>query len=657
MKLSYIKRTLSNNIKTYGGLHPSKYLDHQQKNDIVNQAERLVRQEFVFNRNWDMERCRKAYTLTEMNWESKMNGDEEWCFMLNRMDYLGDLVMASEITNNRKYADKALFYIKDWIKQHPNIKPLDSTRTLDTAIRCWNMLLAMKYLFAYQYIDDVDIELISKSIVDQLKYLREKYICKYTLSNWGSIQTCAIVSIYPYLDENYENNEIFQWALREISVQFPLQVYEDGMLWEQSTMYHVEVLSYGLVLLQQAKIFHIELLEDVKDAIKRLGTSLLLQITPQNTIEAYGDSDEVYALDILQRCAILLEDDTYVSLCKQQPFDPENLYYLQDQAAKTYYTMIKENKLPTYYDGEDGGMYVVRSSWDKNASFTMFVNSSLGSGHGHSDNLQLSIRDQNYRYLIDCGRYTYREDDSMRTKLKSLESHNTMMLDEHYYSYPDSSWTNQAFAKPLKTYTRHVGCFHYYEGSILSMDEQNANFIRKVFVVDEGIWMIVDEVYASSQHTLHTRWHMDESVQLQKQRENEYILKQNTTSLKMYFDQNVVIENANHSYLYNELLDHEVLHAVNNFSNFDYHVTILCRSNIQVEKEELLQNGTTPCDQQVAQAVTFTKPDSTKYTCVCFHKEVYKGKKIFTCRNVPLHTKAAIIVEKDGKQQIVRMKN
>ncbi len=152
-----------------------------------------------------------------------------------------------------------------------------------------------------------------------------------------------LLETYIFLDENYKTNEIFQWALKEVSIQFPLQVYEDGMLWEQSTMYHVEVLSYGLNLLQQAKFFDIELSNDIEESIKRLSTSLLLQITPQHTIEAYGDSDEVYALDILQRCAIILEDDKYLSLCNQELFESENLYYLQDEGAKKYLMMSKVN--------------------------------------------------------------------------------------------------------------------------------------------------------------------------------------------------------------------------------------------------------------------------------------------------------------------------
>ena len=75
-----------------------------------------------------------------------------------------------------------------------------------------------------------------------------------------------------------------------------------------------------------------------------------------------------------------------------------------------------------HYDGEDSGMYTLRNSWDQDASFTMFTNGSLGSGHGHSDNLHLSVCYQGDPVSSSIhGRFTYREDHPLRASSRAWQ--------------------------------------------------------------------------------------------------------------------------------------------------------------------------------------------------------------------------------------------
>ena len=65
-----------------------------------------------------MERCQIPYKLETLDWNIQLNDDEEWCFMLNRMDYLNYLVLSDHI----EYA-KTL--ILNWIEtraKHKNTR-------------------------------------------------------------------------------------------------------------------------------------------------------------------------------------------------------------------------------------------------------------------------------------------------------------------------------------------------------------------------------------------------------------------------------------------------------------------------------------------------------------------------------------------------------
>ena len=79
-------------------------------------------------------------------------------------------------------------------------------------------------------------------MAEQFENMRARYIGKYTLSNWGVLQTTAICAGYawfgPFLPAGLED-----WAWDELEQELELQILEDGAHWEQSAMYHVEVLN------------------------------------------------------------------------------------------------------------------------------------------------------------------------------------------------------------------------------------------------------------------------------------------------------------------------------------------------------------------------------------------------------------------------------
>lgn len=220
-----------------------------QRDRLLLRGNELCRHTFVFDHPWDMERCLTPHTMEVMDWNQVFNDDEEWTFMLNRMDYWSSLAKAALISGDPRYLDQARDFLLDWIAKHPLIEYSRSTRTLDTGIRIVNMLECTMLLETSDKLSEEELTLILDSIEAQITYLKANYIEKYTLSNWGSIQTCGIILCKALTGKDPETDEIYRWALEELETQMQIQVSADGLLWEQSTMYHVEVLNNVLKVL------------------------------------------------------------------------------------------------------------------------------------------------------------------------------------------------------------------------------------------------------------------------------------------------------------------------------------------------------------------------------------------------------------------------
>lgn len=631
----------------------ARFIRPDAAKEIIAHADELMHQTFTFNKTWDMERCLTPYTLPVIDWNNHQNDDPEWCFMLNRMDYLDHLLLASLLTGDIAYADKAKEYILNWIAAHPTIASEPSTRTLDTGIRVMNWMEALPYLSMLHVLTEDELTRITDSMLAQMQYLKENYLPKYKTSNWGSIQTCAIVSVLPFLRADFQTDPLYQWALNEMTLQFSIQVYPDGMHWEQSTMYHIEVLNYGMKAVHYMGLHLQPCPSVVKEQVYALAKALAGQLMPSGEIETFGDSDRVCARDVLSRAALLFDDPTFRFVGLDE-LDPESLYILGVPAAQRYATLPASAPQSMHYDGEDSGMYTLRSSWDKDASFTMFTNGSLGSGHGHSDNLHLSACYQGDPVLIDSGRFTYREDHPLRVQLKGMAAHNGVMIDDKAYCVPSDSWGYADFGLPLKNYVRHAGNLHYFEGAMLGHDPLQV-WVRKVIVIDPAIWMIVDEVKCDGAHEAHSRLHFDPAVAVSPAGDCQRVTTPHT-ALTLTCPGTVSYTSEPCSLRYNEQQPHTVVHSKTAFTDSATLITTLCGDGITVQNAPVFQNLTEPTAPDFAQARKFILSPTESYTVAVYSKEIYRGKKVLSCEGMPYHAKCVVIHEKDGHKQLTILK-
>lgn len=211
-------------------------------NAAVRNANLLLDHVFWFQQKWDMEQTAIPYRMEVLNWQLSANGDEEWTFMLNRHEYLFDLIIAYYISRNDTYLIKWKELILHWIDHNP-VSDQESSkawRTIDTGIRCASWVKGMLHLISLNFITFEEREIILSSLRDQVLSLKGRYTAKYTLSNWGVLQTTGMISYLIWFGEDEKEADLLTWAFQTLEEQLRLQIMDDDMHWEQSPLYHVQ---------------------------------------------------------------------------------------------------------------------------------------------------------------------------------------------------------------------------------------------------------------------------------------------------------------------------------------------------------------------------------------------------------------------------------
>jgi hypothetical protein len=406
----------------------SKYINQHcatEAREIIRQADLLLDNTFVFTDPWDMEPCREPYTIAPDDWLTSPNADPEWVYMLNRHDFLLKLWQAYQLTGNPGYPDKLKHFLMSWIEKNPITQEgSEATRTIDTGIRCMNWSIVLLHLLGNDLICEEDASVVLRSLGSQCANMRSRYIGKYALSNWGVLQTTAICAANIWFPE-YVSDDLAEWAWKELQHQLSLQILPDGSHWEQSPMYHVEVLNTCARLLTQvlaAKNCGLQIpgvaefailapywsgdLEAsagpgegylpgqegwLSQAVRVLSRHVLYTADPAWFQLPAGDSDVTHVSDVLARATVLLEGSGIYRFGAGEHLDADNAFLLGRSGIEGFHSVKALVPKHTVWNCPDSGNICFRSAWSADASFTALKCGTLGSSHGHADQTHINL--------------------------------------------------------------------------------------------------------------------------------------------------------------------------------------------------------------------------------------------------------------------------
>ena len=646
----------------------------EEAEKILAQADRLMAHTFSFEDRWDMEPCSEPFTLKEMIWDRSPNGDPEWIFMLNRHEYMNKLLIAGWLTGDKAYVEKLKWFLFHWIQANPILpEGTVTTRTIDTGIRCMSWQYLLLHLLGEGLMEEREAAGILESMKEQFASLRKRYIGKYTLSNWGVLQTASICNGYLWFHEYLPSDGTEDWAWQELERQIGLQVLDDGAHWEQSMMYHMEVLLACMKLLASCRAWvrienRTEFWRDtdwLEKAVDRMSRYVLFASGPDHLQIAQCDSDVTDVRDVMVKAAVLTGDGRY----RDAGYDTADLdsAWMFGSAGVTGYSAMAGRKPESLsLAAADAGHIFFRSSWEEDSHFTYMKCGPLGSGHGHADLTHISLHYRGCPILVDSGRYSYVEEEALRPFLKSAQAHNVCVIDGESHGRPRGSWGYDSFGQSFKNYYREQGPVHYgemaYHGCLMS----GAHYlvIRKVMAVDQGIWMIVNDIRCDGGHEVKEYYHLDSAVQGTPMGTGTDGAGECWRLCSGGYDAMTVLGSRPFeavpcviSKQYNQKEKSTCLVRKTGFTDRITDWTCLFGEGTEAEKTQVFQYGSSrPETEEQVTAMSFCLSPDESWDFLVWNQETWQGGKIHDCRGVPVYAKAAAIHTINGNTTLYRLR-
>lgn len=481
----------------------------EQPNEVAHTLEtarQVCENTFLFTRHWDMERCTQPVVFEkEIDWNYQLNGDQEWLFQLNRHGFLVDLAKAFLYTGEQAYVDCFVRIVTDWIARAPLTEDSENAgtwRSLEAGLRCANWLRSMALL--QEALPQSVADAMCESLQVHGDYLVRKSGDFQILSNWGVLQDEGLF----LLGLAFEREDWRDLAIRRLCINMHWQVMDDGSHWEQSPMYHGEVLHCFLQVAAVARHCGVALPQEYTDGVHKMCTALAYWTMPGGVLPCQSDTDAIDARDLIAKGAILFADAELKAFAGGCLYE-ENIWDFDAAALDAYRALSTDvsfgsTALP------DSGNYVMRTSASDTANALRFHSGCLGSGHGHADLLHVDLRAYGEDILVDCGRYTYVNTEE-RLRLKSVFAHNTMVVDGVPYTKPLDTWGYEALAQPLPCthkFTQFADCVC---GAHVGYLEQGGGVLvqRKALFLKPDVTVLFDVFYTqpNAQHTYAQYFH------------------------------------------------------------------------------------------------------------------------------------------------------
>lgn len=481
---------------------------------ILRVADEVCEQIFLFDLKWDMEQTYDPVQFEgEINWRYMPASDPEFIFQFNRHRFFICLGQAYAITGDEKYAKAYVNQMTHWTEHEILNSPgsTDTTwRTIEAGLRGEYWSKAFRYFKDSPSLTDKAVNQFYDCMLEHAQYLADCYSPYHMISNWGVLENHGLFEIAVTLPQSEKTKEFIQMALTRLEKEIRIQIMNDGVHWEQSPMYHNEVLHCYQDVILLAERNNIQIPTIILEKVKAMTYADVSWIKPNHCQIMQGDSDDTDIRDLISVSAYLFKDPAL----KQVGYDIldfESVWDLGIQAAEEYKKMLSLEPSFTSCALTDSGNYYMRSGWSEKSNLLHFHCGTIGAGHGHSDKLHIDLIANGEDILVDAGRYNY-VSGADRFAFKDPESHNTITVDNQKFTVCKDSWECTKLSQPVKQSFFTNDAYEFVQGGHLGyMDLASGVFVnRKVIHIKPNIYVVVDEMYTGGEHTYQQYFHFNE---------------------------------------------------------------------------------------------------------------------------------------------------
>lgn len=405
-------------------------------------------------------------------WSERRSYDEEYTWSLNRMPGFAPLTEAYLLTGDRRYADKAVSDLTDWIDKCP-CPPLDRTdieyvRKNFAAVTPWRSLeVGIRVFGSWKtlYIRLLETEIMTPELHDKfLRSIYEHAKCLRIMSpmlwpradhNHYLHEMLGLLTIALMFPEFKEADAWREFSVHELERCANFQLTPEGGQVEGCPGYHNTCLSMFLDCLAIGEEYGIKFSDGFTSLVDRAVAYSAWTIKPTGLMAAIGDT-KISDGDV----PVLTE--SYYRIFKDYGEYSHTLPLLPPVAWSEVPQSVREAaeaKAASESGGsnyqETLGQYIYRTGWTRKDSYFIFVcNTPVNNGHTHQDPMTFELTLAGDDIVIDPSYYTYHNDD-MRRRFKSPEYHSCLTFGGRPpFEYTGSwSYTPQKYGHTENTYS------------------------------------------------------------------------------------------------------------------------------------------------------------------------------------------------------------
>lgn len=617
---------------------------------IIETCDLLCKNTFIFNHKWDMEVCKIPYTFSEeIIWNKIPFEDPEWTFMLNRHKFWVYLAKAYALTSEEKYFDTFISQVNSWIDTVDVFKDeyFNCSRTIEIGIRCLNWIKAIK-IFKNS---SCNLNFIENKMIESLLYQCELLIKTYddfrTLSNWGVMQNCGLISLaLNYQEQHSILSQYLTIALERLEYQCKIQILPDGVHWEQSPMYHNEVLNCLLDIAFDFEKLNLDTPSFILSSIRKLAYSNAYMKKPNHNQPMQGDSDETDLRDIITRSAYILKDQN-LKYFGYNFVDFESIWDIGDSNISKYEELPTKKPNFTSIALKESGNFYLRDSFEDNSNYLWFRCGALGSGHGHGEHLHFDLVSNGEDFISDPGRFTYVEGNKDREFLKSCFAHNTTIVDNLPFSKFNGAWGIVESALTLNTYHSFNTTFDFVEGGHLGYVSLESPVVtnRKILYLKNDLWIIIDEFLTEGAHEYSQIFNFYPDKKPTVDGLKAFIKGENSNLFMYWIDKNLNLnlKNSIFSTEYNKINSNFQLVSSIKSNKSKTLFTIISSKELSIQEASVLRGDGSFVPSYEAQAIEITLTPNNKIIVFNSMIDINNQKKSYLIDNILLYGKTGFI--------------
>ena len=445
--------------------------------------------DLFFDVQWE----RKYYRALS---DRRAGSDLVLLWMPNRMLHLLKLSGAYAVTGEESYAAAWRDQAVSWCRYNPYCVGMNWRSPLEIGIRLFVFNMGLQELAGSRALDSTALAPVLQSILRQGEHLASRFSYWDGNANNHLIGEAATLhahaSMWKPLRRSSEWRELGRTVFeREIE----RQVLSDGVSFENSVNYHVQVLDFVLLHLLFRHLAGEPSGERIAAAAGRMAAAYCTLLSPRGRLPRFGD-------DTAREHLILKDSDAVEKDGSGDPvrFDglvkPEYRTVLKDASGAAH---VVETSVPLKIERllPASGFAILRSPDSHLACFAGIVHDgSFHGGHLHADPGTFELELGGRMIFIDSGTYLYTCDPRYRDHFKGTRAHNTLLVDgrELMESGNTFSWKTIRKARSLQLAVESnaaaVWSRHPVDG------RAGARFIhtRMLIRTGTGAWLIVDQV-------------------------------------------------------------------------------------------------------------------------------------------------------------------